>query len=125
MSSLQSILADHEKTYLSGPDAESRKQKLRQELKSVRSTNERYFIAAVLLLATFFVASWVLVFLTRYEPGFLTIIFGALGGSVFGSIWAMLRLWQTKVATDLVIVMLEDMPPSEFKLAIRAILKRL
>jgi hypothetical protein len=125
MQTLQSVLHDIDKTYLGGSADKDREKRLRDELLAVRRGNERYFIVATAVLVAFFVASWVLIFLCRNEPNYLVVILGALGGSVFGCVWAMAKLWQKKVATDFVIAMFEDLPPAEMKHVVRTLLERM
>jgi hypothetical protein len=98
------------------------KDKLRQALQEVRARNERYFVVVIAVVVVFFIASWVLVFLNRNEPSTLNTVFAALGGTVFGSMWMMVRLWRQKVATDIILATLEDLPAAERKLVMEKIL---
>jgi hypothetical protein len=122
MSSLNQIFSELQRMPLG--DEPDRRQKVRSELLKARSRNERYFIIAVVLLIIFFVTSWVIVFLMRDNPNALGILCGTLGGSVFGCVWAMVRLWQQKMASDIIIVLLEDLPAPEFNLVFQKLIRR-
>jgi hypothetical protein len=123
MRNLREVYESYDKGFL-GPTAaqeKERKSRLRDALKDVRAGNERYFLIAASLLVAFFVASWVLVYWYRDSPGYLTGIFATLGGSVFGCVWAMARLWHRKVAVDAVLAVLDELPPTEFRIAFKAL----
>jgi hypothetical protein len=97
--------------------------RLREALQGVCRSNERYFALLMVLLVACFFASWVLVFLNREDPKMLTAIFAVLGGSVFGGIWRMARLWQQKVATDIILATLDSLKPAERTMVWKRILE--
>jgi hypothetical protein len=100
-------------------------ERLREALKTVGQSNERYFALVMGLLVVFFLASWVLVFMMRGEPTTLGGIFAALGGSVIGGIWMMARMWRQKVATDIILATLNDLKPAQRTLVWQRILEML
>jgi hypothetical protein len=123
MPTLKQVLTDatsHDEIMLGGEDS---RESLRTALEAVRARNERYFVLVIGVLLAFFVGSWVIVYLHLSNPTLLTAVFGALGGTVYGSIWLMVKLWRRKVATDIILATYDDLSAAERRRVMQKILE--
>jgi len=124
MKKLRALIGPYVDVVAGGEDDRSLS-RLTDRLEDLRRRNEKYFIVPVVMIVLLFLTSLGLVVWCREQPGVITAVFGALGCTVFGGVGFMRKLWREKVALDLVLAVMADLPEKEARAVLKVFVARL
>jgi hypothetical protein len=123
---LSRILSKHLAPIKLGLDPEKLKvEQLRRDLEALRRETSSYFALCVALVLVVFAASCWGVLAHLEEAAFVRTTLGLAGLGLFGSFFAMMRLWREKVATDVILSLIPALEPDLTRTVITILANRL
>jgi hypothetical protein len=122
---LMRALREAVRKYLAGQMGGTRtKHDLAVRLMELSKADAAYLKLCAGMLVALFAVSLVLTLLCRSNAAFLAAVSAFTGATVFGSIKAMSDLWREKVATDVLLAMVDHYQEDEFRLFVRGFCTR-
>jgi|HubBroStandDraft_6_1064221.scaffolds.fasta_scaffold1176104_1 hypothetical protein len=95
---------------------------LRNSLKEVSVRNRAYFLTCVAMIALLFIAACWISLAHLQDPSFVRNVFAVTGISFVGLISQMIRLWKTKVLSDMTLVLAGNLNPGDLRPIIELLL---
>jgi len=123
---LSRILSKHVAPIKLGLDPERLKvELLRRDLEALRRETSAYFALCVALVLIVFAASCWSVLTHLDEAAFVRTTLGVASLGLFGSFFAMVRLWREKVATDVILSLIPALEPDLVRTVVTILANRL
>jgi hypothetical protein len=95
---------------------------LRNSLQEVSGRNRAYFWICISMILILFIAACWISMTHLQDPSYLRNVFAVTGISFVGLISQMIRLWKTKVLSDMTLVLAEGLNPSDLRPIIKLLL---